>query len=104
MLAVTMVDAPVFSAVTLGIGQGTNAVVQVHIWPTYFGRAHIGAIRGYIVPAIITAQALGAPFTGFLFDTAGTYRVAFWTAVVLIIVAGFLLASVAPPARRAVGS
>ena len=86
-----------FSAIAFGIGQGTNAVVQVHIWPTYFGRTHIGAIRGYIVPGIVAAQALGAPFTGFVFDNVGTYGPAYWTAAVLALIAAALLLSVSSP-------
>lgn len=88
------------SAIALGVGQGTNAVVQVHIWPTYFGRANIGAIRSNIVPGIIVAQALGVPFTGFVFNAVGNYLPAFWTAAALIVVAGLLLATVTTPQRR----
>lgn len=100
--ATILLDAPwvlFLSAVALGIGQGTNAVVQVHIWPTYFGRAHIGAIRGYIVPGIVIAQALGAPFAGAVFDATGAYLIAFWTAAVMVALAALLLLAAAQPRR-----
>ena len=98
--ATILLDAPwvlFVTAVALGIGQGTNAVVQVHIWPTYFGRAHIGAIRGYIVPGIVIAQALGAPFAGAFYDATGAYTVAFWTAAVMVALAALLLLAAAQP-------
>ena len=85
------------SAVLLGIGQGTSSVVQVHIWASYFGRAHIGAIRGYVVPGIILGQAAGAPFAGFVFDAVGSYAPAFWTSFGCLAAAAVLLATA--PAR-----
>ena len=88
------------SAVLLGIGQGTSSIVQVHIWPTYFGRAHIGAIRGYVVPGIIMGQAAGAPFAGFIFDTVGSYAPAFWTSFACLATAAVLLATASPPKPR----
>ena len=100
--ATILVDAPwalFLSAVALGIGQGTNAVAQVHIWPTYFGRAHIGAIRGYIVPGIVIGQALGAPFAGAVFDATGAYLIAFWTAAAMVALAALLLLAAAQPRR-----
>ena len=100
LLVTVLIDAKwvmFFSAIAFGIGQGTNAVVQVHIWPTYFGRRHIGAIRGYIVPGIVAAQALGAPFTGFVFDSVGSYGPAYWAAIGLALTAAILLFIVTTP-------
>lgn len=88
------------SAIALGIGQGTNAVVQVHIWPTYFGRAHLGAIRAYVFPPVLIAQALGAPFAGFFFDVTGTYLAAFWIGAGAVGAAAVLLAWASPPRRH----
>ena len=100
IVATILLDAPwvlFFSAVALGIGQGTNAVVQIHIWPTYFGRANIGAIRGYVVPAIIISQALGAPFAGMFFDVVNSYTPAFWTGAIAVIIAALLLIAARAP-------
>ena len=85
------------AAFAVGAGAGTNAVVQVHIWPTYYGRAFIGAIRGIVLPTTLAGQALGAPFAGYVFDAFGTYMPAFWTSAALIVTASLLLASAAPP-------
>ena len=85
------------AAFAVGAGAGTNAVVQVHIWPTYYGRAFIGAIRGIILPTTLAGQALGAPFAGYVFDAFGAYTAAFWTSAALIVTASLLLASASPP-------
>ena len=89
------------AAFAVGAGAGTNAVVQVHIWPTYYGRAFIGAIRGIVLPTTLAGQALGAPFAGYIFDAFGTYMPAFWTSAALIITASLLLASAVPPRLKA---
>ena len=88
------------SAFAVGAGAGTNAVVQVHIWPTYYGRAFIGSIRGIVLPTTLAGQALGAPFAGYVFDAFGAYMPAFWTSAALIVTASLLLASSAPPRAR----
>jgi sugar phosphate permease len=85
------------SALLMGVGQGTTSVVQVHIWPSYFGRTYIGAIRGYIIPGIVIGQAAGAPFAGFIFDTGGSYIPAFWTSFVCLMMAIVFLGSAKPP-------
>ncbi len=91
------------AAFAVGAGAGTNAVVQVHIWPTYYGRAFIGSIRGIVLPTTLAGQALGAPFAGYVFDAFGAYMAAFWTSAALIVTAALLLASSAPPRRQSAG-
>ncbi len=58
-------------AVLAGIGLGAAMLMQTHIWPSYFGRQHIGAIRGAATPLTIAITALAAPAVGLLFDSAG---------------------------------
>ncbi|MBM3940649.1 MAG: MFS transporter [SAR202 cluster bacterium] len=101
MIAVNATWVLFASAVLLGVGQGTSSVMQVHIWPAYYGRAHIGTIRGYIVPAILVAQALGAPFAGFFYDATGSYDWAFWISGAAVAISGVLLVSAKPPHRSA---
>ena len=60
-------------AVLYGFGAGASVVFQNIIWADYYGRKHLGAIRGMIAP--ITALGGGfSPFiAGWMFDTTGSY-------------------------------
>jgi MFS family permease len=88
------------SALLVGVGQGTNAVVQIHIWPTYYGRAFVGTIRGLVFPTTLVGQALGAPYAGFVFDNAGDYLPAFWTTGALVMLSALLLLTAVPPKMK----
>ena len=87
------------TAVAVGLGAGTSAVVQIHIWPTYYGRRSVGAIRGIVVPTTLIGTGFSPPLVGFIFDSTGTYIPAFWMGVGLIALAAVLLASAGPPRR-----
>ncbi len=89
-------------AVSLGLGAGTNMVVQIHIWPSYFGRKHIGTIRGIVVPATLVGMGLGPPIVGATFDSLGSYLPAFWASVILVSCSILLLISAVPPRRKAI--
>ena len=90
------------SAVATGLGAGTAMVIQVHIWPTYFGRAFVGSIRGIVLPTTLVGQALGAPVYGFAWAAAGeSYLPIFWASSVLMVFAALLLASSRPPHKSA---
>ena len=60
--------AVVVHSVTWGMAAGGNITLNNIIWPNYFGRLHLGAIRGVVLPASIAASGLGPPLFGFLFD------------------------------------
>jgi len=89
------------TAASVGLGAGTNAVVQIHIWPTYYGRRFVGAIRGIVVPTTLIGVGFSPPLFGFIFDSTGTYVPALWMGVGLIALAAALLASAGPPRRAA---
>ena len=86
-------------AVLAGVGLGCGMLMQAHIWPSYFGRAHIGAIRGAATPLTIAMTAAGAPVLGVLFDSAGF--TAGWLAAAGGLAAGLVLLLLSPkPAVR----
>ena len=66
-------------AVLYGFGAGAAAVFQNIIWADYYGRKHLGAIRGMIAP--ITAMGGGiSPFiAGWMFDRTGSYDTILFT-------------------------
>lgn len=63
--------------VTWGVAAGGYITLNNMVWPNYFGRQHLGAIRGIVLPATIAASGLGAPMFGYLLD-AGVEATHLW--------------------------
>lgn len=81
-------------AVLAGIGLGMGMLMQTHIWPAYYGREHIGAVRGAATPLTLLMTGLGAPVFGMLFDYAG-FAVG-WLAAAGGLTIGFVLLAASP--------
>jgi MFS family permease len=56
-----------------GLGMGMNIGSQNAVWPSYFGRANIGSIRGAAFPITLLFSALGTPIAGIMRDLTGSY-------------------------------
>ena len=54
--------------VAWGISAGGWVTLNSLIWPNYFGRQHLGAIRGIMLPVSIAAASAGPPLFGYLLD------------------------------------
>lgn len=52
-----------------GIAAGAWITLNSMVWPNYFGREYVGAIRGIVLPVSIAASAAGAPLFGYLLDS-----------------------------------
>lgn len=76
--------------VTWGVFAGGWITLNNLVWPNYFGRLHLGAIRGVVLPASIASSGLGPPLFGMLMD-AGLPPTRLW----MITAALFALAAVA---------
>ncbi len=82
-----------------GIAAGAWITLNNVLWPDYFGRASLGAIRGLVVPGSLAAAALGPVVYGLLLDAGVEARVLWFVSLVLFAAAGALLASTSPPRR-----
>lgn len=60
-----------------GVGFGGNIPLMPAIRADYFGRSALGKIQGVMNPVMMIAGAAGPIVAGHLFDTTGTYRIAF---------------------------
>jgi len=83
-----------------GIGQGANNTVANTVWPGYFGRRHLGSIRGVIFPVSIGTAALSAPLFAVLLAAIADQRL-----VWIVPFAGFLLSGLfyflsSPPKKQ----
>lgn len=80
-----------------GFGFGGTIPLSEFIWATYFGRAHIGAIRGVGQMISIIGPTVVPILVGLWFDVAGTYRPAFMMIIGLYLLAAFVIWSSRKP-------
>ena len=73
-----------------GFGFGGTIPLSEFLWAKYFGRAHIGAIRGISFPITVLGTAIGPVLIGLWFDISQTYQPAF-LAIVGVYLTGALL-------------
>ncbi len=66
-----------------GAFMGIGSVFDGTVWVTLFGRAHQGAIRGFVATATVIGTAIGPLIFGFAFDTLGSYAASLWLGIVL---------------------
>ena len=85
------------AAVLTGTGIGVGMLMQTHIWPAYYGRDHIGAVRGAATPLTLVMTGIGTPALGMLFD-ATTFATG-WLAAAGGLFVGFLLLALSPKPR-----
>jgi len=81
-----------WSMALFGLGIGTNMFTQSYIWAEYFGREHLGSIRGFVMPINLFIGGLGAPAAGYVLDRTGSYDPAWWSGVILMLIAATVFA------------
>jgi MFS family permease len=62
--------------VILGIGTGLYITTNSVVFPNYFGRKHLGTIRGIATATMVACAAIGPMPFGVLFDFIGSYTIA----------------------------
>lgn len=67
-------------------------------WADYFGRASLGTIRGISRPIVMVFNAGGPFFGGWVYDTTGSYGIAFVVFIIAFLV-GAILIFTSNPAR-----
>ena len=86
-------------AVLWGIIGGIERITLNIIWPNYFGREHLGSIKGIATTTMVIGSAFGPLPFGIAFDLFGGY-----TEILLIIlifpILGMIAAFLSPPPRK----
>jgi MFS family permease len=85
------------SAALVGLGVGGLHLLVRLAWADYYGREHLGAIRGLTLSAQIGGQALGPVLAGFLFDATDSYRLPFLVFAIAVWSGGLLVLAAMPP-------
>ena len=85
------------SMAIFGLGIGGMMFLQNYIWAEYFGRAHLGAIRGVVMPITLIVGGIGAPAAGYVYDITGSYDGIWWVGVGIMSAAAILGVTVKAP-------
>jgi len=88
----------------LGVGVGGIHLLLRLTWADYYGRLHLGSIRGLTLPAQIAGQATGVIIAGFMFDATGNYQVPFTVFGILVAFAAVMVLAARPPGPLPVGA
>ena len=84
------------SMIVFGLGIGGTMLMQNYLWAEYFGRGHLGSIRGAVMPIMLLLGGTGPPLAGYVLDTTGSYTPA-WTASTLMMAVGAVVLARTPP-------
>jgi MFS transporter, OFA family, oxalate/formate antiporter len=87
----------VLSASVIGSGVGGLHLLLRLAWADYYGRRHLGTIRGITLPVQIGGQAVGPIAAGFVFDATGSYHVVFLFFVGVVVLGSILVLTAVPP-------
>ena len=84
-------------AVIHGFTMGGAPTLMNMIWPAYFGRQHMGAIRGAVTPVGMFFGSFSPIFAGWLWTPEKSYGVSFMLFAFIYVVAGLLIMVVRSP-------
>ncbi len=84
-------------ALLFGIGQGLFGAVNNIVWVRYYGRAHLGRIRGSVAMAMVAGSSAGPFIMGATFDLFGSYQLSFNLFIVLLALVAITTLWATPP-------
>jgi MFS family permease len=83
----------------VGLGMGGLVPILSAIFAEYFGRTNYGAVYGLSTFLRWIGMAVGPTYAGWIFDTTGSYHIAFLTCIILAFIAIILLGWLKAPKR-----
>jgi len=101
-MADTTVEALIVASI-FGAAVGGILVVPVVAYADYFGRRSLSAIRGVTEPFVSLGQAIGALFSGIVYDVTGSYKDAFLVLSILGFATIAMLLATRVPVRERPG-
>jgi MFS transporter, OFA family, oxalate/formate antiporter len=87
----------VVSAAVIGGGVGGLHLLLRLARADYYGRRHLGTIRGLTLPVQIGGQAVGPVTAGFVFDATGSYHLVFLFFAGVVALGSLLVLTAIPP-------
>ncbi|HRJ43047.1 MAG: MFS transporter [Caldilineaceae bacterium] len=83
----------------MGFAGGAFRVLDASLWPHYYGRQHLGAIRGLTMMGTMGGTALGPYPLGLSYDFLGSYVPALWSFIGLLGAMALILVFLHPPRK-----
>ena len=83
----------------IGLALGINMTTNNVIWANYFGRAHLGSIRGMATTAMVISSAIGPLPFGVLSDLMGSHDMGLLALLILPGVSVIASFCAVPPVR-----
>ena len=103
LLFVANLPMAIFTSIFQAFALAGYVTMQPLIWANFYGRQHLGAIRGTFSPFATVSTALGPYAVAQSYDTTGSYKPAFIVLLVTwLMVAGFFY--LARPITRSMAS
>lgn len=87
----------ILSAGVIGGGVGGLHLLLRLAWADYYGRQHLGTIRGITLPMQIGGQAVGPITAGLVFDASGSYHMVFLFFAGVVALGSLLVLTAVPP-------
>lgn len=78
-------------AITHGLTMGGWAPLMNVVWAVYYGRQHMGSIRGMVTPVGNIVAAISPVFAGWMWEISGSYNVPFLTFAIAWVCGGILM-------------
>ena len=72
-------------AIFMGLTQGFSGVVGGTLWARYYGRDHLGKIRGSVFTVGVAGSSIGPFIMGLIFDSTGSYQLSLWMFIALLV-------------------
>ena len=85
------------ASASVGLGVGGLQFLMRLTWADYYGRNHLGRIRGFAMSAQIGGQAVGPVLAGFMFDATGSYLMPLLVFAGVASSAGVIILFATPP-------
>jgi OFA family oxalate/formate antiporter-like MFS transporter len=89
----------ILSAAVIGAGVGGLHMLLRLAWADYYGRQHLGTIRGITLPVQIGGQAVGPVTAGLVFDATGSYHMVFFCFACVVALGSVLVLNAVPPSQ-----
>jgi MFS family permease len=65
-------------AVLLGMSTGLISLVGGTMFARYYGRKHLGKLRGSVITAQVASSSMGPFITGIIYDQTGSFQISLW--------------------------
>ncbi len=88
-------------ALIIGMSQGVFGAVNNTVWVRYYGRAHLGRIRGSVAMAMVAGSSVGPFIMGATYDLFGNYQVSLNLFIALLIPLSIATFWATPPPKNA---